>query len=352
MTVEALTMPADTLLGIPADRPEILLPYDEGEARLIWRHLAADWHPDRNPDPRADDVFRHLTTLRDAARERRREGVWLDQDTLRLCDRDGGVSTTPYLARAATELGQRFIGEDTFTELYAPQTRDLMETALQHLHRLRFADEAMRREMRGWLPEVTSSLVTKGGLGALTAKKQADQVLLSDLLAASGGTLNPRHVGWILNGMLHIACYLDWLGITHNAIGPETWLVSPARHSATLIAGWSYAARVGARLAALPARSAASAPSALVRAKSATPVLDRELIKLTGRELLGDPTGMGFGPDVPTAIASWLRHPPTPSALSDYRGWQEALRQSYGPPRFVEMKISARDIYPNLVEKE
>jgi hypothetical protein len=40
------------------------------------------------------------------------------------------------------------------------------------------------------------------------------------------------------------------------------------------------------------------------------------------------------------------------SAITDYRGWKDALRRSFGPPRFVEMKIGAAEIYPNLFEKE
>ena len=33
------------------------------QIRALYRRLVLQWHPDRNPDPRANDVFVHLKTL-------------------------------------------------------------------------------------------------------------------------------------------------------------------------------------------------------------------------------------------------------------------------------------------------
>ncbi len=354
MTIADPTMSPEELLSIPMDRPARLLPFAEKMARKTWRQLAAEWHPDRNPNPQAKQVLQHLIALDEAAQRQRRQGVWIEESALTFVRRGGTPSIVPCMARTETktELGRRVIGSGSFVEIYNEATCDLMAAASSQMSGLRFADEAMRCEMRSWLPDAQDMFETTGGLGVLVLNKQPDQVLLSDLLTAAQGALDARHVAWILNGMLHVACYLEWAGISHNAIGPETWLISPAHHLGTLIGGWCYAAFVGDTLTALPSRSVAAAPSALMRNKTATTALDRELIKLTGRELLGDPSGMGFAGDVPSPIAMWLRQPPGASAITDYRDWQDALRRSFGRPRFVEMTLDARDIYPNLDEKE
>jgi len=90
----------------------------------------------------------------------------------------------------------------------------------------------------------------------LVVEKAPDQVPLRDLLEHLNGKLSAEHTAWILSSLLNIACYLQYAALTHNAVSPDTFFVSPEAHSGALLGGWWYATAAGARIGALPASTA------------------------------------------------------------------------------------------------
>ena len=73
---------------------------------------------------------------------------------------------------------------------------------------------------------------------------------------------------------------------------------------------------------------------------------DLELIRATGRELLGDISGIRLrDPSIPRPMAEWLRYPSAGSALADYRFWREVLIASFGGRRFVRLDVTPEKMY-------
>ena len=334
---------ANMLLDVPLDAPSRLFPQDPTEAERVWRTLARQWHPDRSCHPRAKAVFAHLNALRQRASAWRSEGRWEVDNTLTLHCTDGKTRRLRYLKRHFTDLGENLIAHNLFTSLTRVTHADLAERESRAIAHLTFADTRMAQEMLPWLPSEMARFQTRGH-HALLLSKAPHMLLLADLLAHYGGTLDARHVGWIVSGMLHVACYLEWAGLAHHAIGPETWLVSPERHSGTLVGGWGYATDIGTRLKAVPARTFNAAPSIWKTAKIATSAMDRELIKLTGREMSRD--------DMPDPLADWLTRPPMAHAIDDYQSWKNALRDAFGRPRFVKLTTTPDVVYGVEPSKE
>ena len=333
---------ADTLLAIPLDAPSQVFPQDPIEAAHVWRSLARQWHPDRTSDPRAEAVFAHLNALRKRASDWRSEGRWEANNTLTLRGTDGKTRRLRYLKRHATDLGETLIARTIFTSLTRVTHADLAERERRAIANLTFANAKMADEMQMWLPSEIARFETPAH-HALVLTKAPDMVLLADLLAHHDGTLDARHVGWIVSGMLHVACYLEWAGLAHHAIGPETWLVSPEQHSGALLGGWAFATDIGTRLRAAPARTVNAAPSIWKTTKIATGAMDRELIKLTGREM---------GHDMPDALTDWLTRPPMARAIDDYREWKNALRDAFGRPRFMKLTTTPDTVYGDAQPKE
>lgn len=330
---------APGLLAIPEDRPDLLFPEDPAASADRWKALVRRWHPDRNAAPDAAAVFARLAALKATAERWRAEGRWRSADSLWLRGCDCRRRRLRFRAHRPFELGEMLIARTCLHLLYAPAQGDLAANAARRIAGLAFADRRMQREMRGRLPVLAADFETPGGR-VQVLEKQADMVRLADLVAHAGGRLPPRHLAWILGGMLHLACYLDWAGLAHNAIGPETWFVSPERHAGALLGGWSYAVGEGARLLAAPARTVAAASSRWRRDGRAEGRLDRELIRLTGREIAGDSHAL------PAAMRAWLANPAPPDALEDYADWTRALRESFGPPRFARLNLRAEAVYP------
>lgn len=345
MMPDPLTLPAHALLAIPAAEPERLFSGDPMTARAEYLRLAGRWHPDRNPDRLAHQVFQRITQLYRLALEKLRNGDWRVPGRLAL--RNGGVpQELHYLRRHDFELGALYIAREAAAFVVVPEHADLLAAATRRFASFRFAGHGMQREASLYLPKLAGVCEAQDGR-ALVLEKAPDLVLLRDLLDRLGGRLPPRHVAWVLSSLLNIACYFQYAGLTHNAIGPDTYFVSPEGHSGALLGGWWYAQRWGRTMRVLPCRSAGLLPPDIAAAKRADPRLDLELIRATGRELLGDAGGARLrnDPDIPRPLVDWLRQPSAGSAIDDYELWHDVLKASFGARRFVELGITARDVY-------
>jgi len=161
------------------------------------------------------------------------------------------------------------------------------------------------------------------------------------------GELDARHAAWIQSSLQNLACYFEYAGIVHNDIGAATYFVSPRNHTGCLLGGWWYACAAGHRLKALPPRTVRYAPPDVIRRKKADPRVDLELVRATGREILGDPAGARLrrNKKIPAAFANWVNGATSGEAVTDYKLWNYALETSFGKRRFVEMKIETSDLY-------
>lgn len=350
-------MSAAAILSIPESRPDLLFPGDESSVQGLYRQLAQAWHPDRCRDRQANDVFAHIGALYGQARREIAAGRWraaCGQTALESLD--GHPYRLRYAARRRHECGELLIGHQIAAWLVEHSASDLYHAARATLGKLPQASADMSREMASSLPVIRAALDTRQHQ-VLVMDKGSDQVLLADLLIHLGGRLAPEHVGWILNCLYHIACYLDYAGLTHNAIGPDTVFVSPRQHACALLGGWWYAVPCGGRLVALPQRSADILPPDILRTRCASVRSDLELIRATGRELLGDTSSARARRDGPVpqasgtmavtaSMAEWLQHPTSGCALTDYRQWRELLQELFGRPRFMALNVSFDQVYP------
>jgi hypothetical protein len=339
---------AEAILAIPAGRPERLFPGEAASVQPLYHRLAAQWHPDRSVDPSATAVFQHIAALYATARRQIAAGCWrpvCGQTLLR--GSDGREHRIRHVARRIHDTGELLIGHEIAAYLLDPDAGDLYQAGIRTLRSLRHASPAMCEEIAPWLPRIEAALQTPAH-HVLVIGKSADMVLLADLAEHLGGRVPAEHVAWIVSCLLNLACYLEWAQLTHNAIGPETVFVSPQRHACALLGGWWYAAPAGGRLVALPQRTVDIVPPDIVRARTASARGDLELIRATGRELLGDPSGVRLlrDPKVPRSLAEWLQLPGSGSALIDYRQWRQTLRAAFGRPRFMRLDVSFDQVYP------
>ncbi len=348
--MNATSISPQAILAVPLTEPQRLFSGEAETMRAEWRSLAARFHPDRHPeDTRATEVLQHINALHAEALRKLASGLWEEPGMLRLEATDGRRVELAFCRKGSFELGEQYIGRDFIAFSLAKTERDLFEAAISTIRRLRFRDDAMRQEMARFLPEIVDTIETAERL-VLIVRRRRGEILLADLIGHMDGRLPPRHVAWILSGLENLACYLDWAGLMHGAVGPASVFVSPQHHTAALRGGWWYAAAFGARLVALPQRTLAVLPPIVADGKRAAGAIDGELIRLTGREMLGDSAGARLlrAADVPKALAAWLQQPPCACALDDYRSWETARDAAFGPRRFAELKVDAEAIYPPI----
>lgn len=337
----------EELLAIPADEPERLFPNSSEEIKQQFRQLAAKWHPDRCTDPKAADVFAHVKSLREEADRRVSAGSWTAPNSLNFKALDGREFNATYLHKAPFELGMMYVASSHVTYVVSKDYRDLYQNGVAAIKALKFANPDMEKEMRRVLPRIKAEFETKDAC-VLVLSKEPDQVRLSDVLANKGGRIDAKQTAWILSHLYNTACYLGWAKMTHNDMSPDTLFVSPQNHGGALLGGWWYATGAGHKLRALPTRTMELAPSDILRTLKADARVDLELIRATGRELLGDPRGstLSWSKEVPKPLADWLRAPTSGPPLAEYRSYKDhVLPKSFGSRRFEKWDIKATDIY-------
>lgn len=342
------TLTADALLAIPAVQPEKLFSGDDEADKKLYRWLALSFHPDRHPAHA--EAFKHLGELK-AARDRQiAADTWRGRGVKALVLEDGRRLRIRFLRRHAFELGTVLIGTHSVAYLVRPEHRALCAHAVRAIRGFRYANDAMRKEMERFLPRIQLHAETAAG-PVLIIHKTPDVVRLRDALDHLGGRMDPRHVGWILSSLHNLGAWLHWAGLTHNAIDLDTYFISPGAHTGMLLGGWWYARPAGERMSHLPGSSArvwkTIAPFHAVASREATPRLDREMIRLVGRSLLGDPGGTRLLRDatVPKALRTWVTTPGAEDGIEDYAGWERARKAAFGRRRFVEMDLTPREMY-------
>jgi hypothetical protein len=347
-TVPTTTITAAALLAIPVSAPERLFGGDEEADRRLYRALARKLHPDHGTGNA--EVFAHLGALK-AARDRQIDGgTWCGAGRRELALASGKRLTIRYLRRRTFELGTLLIGPRSVTYLVRGEHQGLFEQGVAAIRGLGYANDVMRSEMSRFLPRIELEAETREG-PALVVARMPDALRLRDVLDHLGGAMDPRHVTWILSTLHNLGAYLQWAGLTHNAIDLDSCFISPHHHSGFLLGGWWYARPAGEAMSHLPAPSAGVwrtiTPPHPAAGRSATPRLDRELIRLVGRTLLGDPGGTRLlrDPRIPPALRSWVTTPGDGDGIQDYANWARAREAAFGPRRFVAMDLTPQAIY-------
>lgn len=355
---DVTTLTATQLLA--SSTPELIFSRSLVEARREYRDLARRWHPDCTRDAQTDEVFAHVSALYRLALVKINDGTWmepvekLDQETpgqKKFRRTTGNITTINYVTSRRFELGSMYIGTNTVTFEVEHAFTDLFRNGCKQMRALKFHDSEMTLEMCNWLPQIVDAFKVHGASGAnvLVLRKTPDQLLLADILAFHKGRLpQPEHVGWILNCLYNLACYLEWIGIAHNAISPETIFVSPLRHTVMLLGGWWYATAFDDTVEAVPERSLRFIPPDIIDSRCADARSNLELIKSVGRELLGDAVGVKLPLDdeLPQNIVDWLSLPSSGCAIEDYDAWKHyVLPEAFGTAKFVAMNLDSTQLY-------
>ncbi len=318
-----------------------MFPGEEAQQRKGFVQLLAKWHPDVCADPAAAEVFAHIVKLRDQTFSRKP----MSRFERTLVTAGGRKLRISPLNILKADQGEIIVNRNTLATLFPAKYCELARAEAEVIQRFRYADEEMKAQMAPFLPRVLRREELANGDLLVIVRKGPREILLSDLLAREG-RMPEAHAAWLCSGLMHICAWLDYAGLVHGAISPENILIDPESHTVRLAAGWAFASRAGRRPQALPARTLSLLPRLALRHETVDSGCDRELVRKTLREALGDPAGTnGAVFALPPAISAWVNGAPADSAVEDYARWQSALETGWGPRRFVEYPLEVADIY-------
>ncbi len=312
-----------------------------------YARLAKLWHPDYNGNSaQSNEVMIKINALYERAMELILNGKWRKPGFLRLHCSDGKVRELKYRSESPFELGSMYSCDSVVVFIVDKRFSELYLNAERVVKGLSFADDDMKSEMAKCLPGIISQFETVDGQLGMVLKKDPDMLLLGDVLSYYSGKMPDRHVAWILGTLYNLSCYLDYAGLTINSISTSTYFISPKGHSGAILGGWWFAVPQGSKMLGVPEKIYDVLPPYVVNTKLGSIQSDLESIRLIGRELLGDRTGIkleDYG--VPIAMAAWLRGACADTAFEEYARWREVLKDSYGERRFIKMELDTDKVY-------
>jgi hypothetical protein len=327
--------------------PGELYSQDEQLIKIEFRNLAKQWHPDVNTDKRAAEVLKKIKDLYDSGIDMMKAGNWTKPNYVQFRTTDGKRIGITYQKVTSFELGTAYICNQGVIYLVKKAHKRFLDNFVKRIGELKFANDAMKSEFSRCVPAIAHQFETEDHF-AIRVSKTADVFSLRDVHMFYKGNLPDRHMTWILRRLYNLACFLGYNKLAHYGLTLDNVYISPQYHTALLFGGWWYATPYGESLLGAHQDVVNLMSPAAKKEKIATHITDLESIRQIGRELVGDKYGsvLAKNTTIPKPIIDWLLGASVKTPLEEYKLWDQTIDHGYGKRQFVEMDVSATDLYP------
>lgn len=346
MNIKMLTR--EDILKISVSNPEKIFSGDLINLKKIYRSLSISWHPDKNKSEDSHIVFAHINSLYHSAIEKLNSGLLgSNKNIIDIKSKDGNESTLKFYKERKTEMGIMYISNKFVTWKFKNEFMNDIKRGLNNLSSLSFRNEKMENDFKKYIPKLYKNIESED-YTYLIFSKDSRFINLSDILNYYNEKIDVKHVAWILSVIYNQICFFHFNKIMHGGLTIENIYIDPKMHDGIILGGWWYSLKDKEKLSILPKKAVDVAPVSMINNKKADLLLDLEMIKSIGIQLLGYKSGIQLMDDktVPKPLAEWLRTASLGEAIKDYSFWfNEVLPQSFGERKFVEMNLNINDIY-------
>ena len=336
------------ILKISLNNPEVLFSGNEIEIKKSYRKLSLSWHPDKNKGLESSSVFSHIHNLYISALDKLNKGtLGTNKKVLEIKDIEGKLFNFKFLKQKSFEMGQYYIGNNIIAWEFNNDYIHEVKKGLTNLNNLKFLDNKMELAFKQYIP-VIYKIVECDDKFYVLMKKPKDFINLGDIFSHLNNKLDPKHVAWIISNLYNQLCFIHSNGLMFGGINMDNYYINPETHEGMLVGGWWYSCKEKEKLSMLSTSAIDVAPVSLLNNKKSQLLLDLEMVKLLGRELLGDKTGnyLKSNLSIPEDFSQWFRVGSKEGVISEYSRWNnEVLVKSFGKRRFFEMNINSKDIY-------
>ena len=308
------------------------------------------YHPDLNGQKKEYvEITNKINNLYKQAEENIIKGVWNKPGFIKLKSMDGKYYTMNFRISHIFEIGRMYIDNDSILYLINDKNEKMAINAINKLNSIKYSNIEMKKEFDNYLPQIKESFRTIGGEIGIVVKKDEDLILLRDLMTYCNEKIPINAVSWILNSLYNIACFLNFNGLTHNGITLDTYFVSIKKHYGALLGGWWYSIKEGKNLLGLPKELFSLIDCEMKQNIIATSKLDLESIRLLGKTILGDKTGILLSMDinVPNNIMSWLEENSSDNPFDEYTNWNN-ISSRIQVKNINGVSIDKDDLYKKL----
>ena len=305
------------------------------------------YHPDLHYSSKIYvDVCTKINELYRKALEELNEGIRIEKNLVKLKGNDGKSYCMKYNICHTFELGKMYIGNNAVMYIMEEEYEEMINNYIEKIQSIKYANKCMKEEFNKYIPKIIKVLKIKSK-SILVIEKDEDLYLLRDILDFYK-TIPSRHGAWILNSLYNIECFINFNNMNHNGITLDNYFISPKNHSGALLGGWWYTTYKNEEMKGVCKEVYDVMSNSIKESRISNTTLDLECIKLIGRIILGDKTGieLALNSNIPRELVLWLRGPCSNNPFKEYEDYNKVLDKAFGKRKFIEMKIE--NLYENL----
>jgi serine/threonine protein kinase len=171
-------------------------------------------------------------------------------------------------------------------------------------------------------------------------------VLLRDILTKIN-IIEVKHIAWIISRLFNVCSLVQYNGLVHLDISPNTILINPKTHWAGLYGGWWYCYKEGDKISKIPASTYRILPYSSISTKEASYMLMNSQIRALGRELLGNRYGDNLSlKSTESKFIEYLTQAGGDNVIDDFVQWDTKIIDSiFGARKFAKWEIKKEDVY-------
>ncbi|MBQ9762732.1 MAG: hypothetical protein IJV82_06640 [Oscillospiraceae bacterium] len=266
----------------------------------------------------------------ETARRINAEAIWNNADSTRFTSVDNQIIDVRHLHTYRSPYCDAYVARSNIIFHFHQNLRSDAEVYSRMVSSLDYPSADVRN-LSDFFPRITGGFRLADGTHLLVISKTEDEYPLRLF-----GTLSARHVAWIISRLENLCCVLEFSGLVHPGISPDTVFIDPYTHQASLYGGWWEACKVNTlRPGGKMARSFDSLMG----------------LRQTAAAMLGFPqlSDVRYRPDVPKPMIDFLTSIPKDTAYEDFALWDKTLIAAFGERKFIQMDTDDGQIYRKRV---
>lgn len=315
---------------------------DNAEREL--RVLKHRWHPDRNTDPLATDVFNHISAL---------YALGYVASEVEYINSAGQQCAYKVKARTDVAFGKMYLRNGSVAFVFHDDMLFLKDLFIAN--NAAYKDKLYKsKHFNKYDYSVVEVHPIKEPESTLILRLPNEFVPVKYILKHFNGAIDPKIVAWIISRCFDWAMLMDSQGLVANGFDPELLFVCLPQHTILDIGSFIYSAPKEGKLVALSANTVNFYPQDCLDDKIARSRCDIALIKSLGIKLLGDPTGLGTmlrgNKNIPEAMLNFLMFPSTDKKLEAYQKWQQdVLIKAFSKREFYRFVVPSTDLLEQVI---
>ena len=238
-------------------------------------------------------------------------------------------------------MGRYYITENNLVYVIDGKYKKFYDNFIDSINKIKFPSISTEESYKNFLPEIKYNFKDIDGNYIIILKKHGEIYPLRKVLNYFGGSLNERHIAWVLSRLYDFTCLMKYNNLSFNGIDIDNLFIDTENHTLRFY-GMFYIKEIDEKLIGVPK----SVLPLLNKDKISDIKTDLQSIRLISRLLYNDEYGskIFMSSTLPSPLKKWMMTDASGDPVKEYENWDKCIVDSFGPKKFFTLKIEKNKI--------